>query len=206
MSQATEYDRQYHVWLERQGDAVRDLEWRLRHLPWRQRVLLRRYPPAGKRVLDCGCMDGVFTFALQRAGARAVGYDISAAAIAQATVFRGAAATPVFTTQPPDPGTFDLVFCCEVLEHMRDDRAFAGELVRYLAPGGRVVGTTPVGHAFWDPDHKRTYDDEAALRRVLEPWGCVRLRRYYRTRLRNLLPVRQRGAAVFVFEVAPPAR
>jgi hypothetical protein len=28
--------------------------------------------------------------------------------------------------------------------------------------------------------------------------------RYYRSALRNLLPIRQNGAAVFIFEVAPP--
>lgn len=204
MLQSEEYDRQYAVWLGHQDPRARDLAWRLRHLLWRQRVLLRWYPPAGKRVLDYGCMDGVFTFALQRAGAQAVGYDVSPAAIAQAVAFRGAAATPVLTTEPPEPAAFDLVYCCEVLEHVPDDRAFAGELVRYLAPGGTLVGTTPVGRSFWDPDHKRAYD-EASLLRALEPWGRVRLRRYYRTPLRNLLPLKQRGAAVFVFELNPRA-
>jgi 2-polyprenyl-3-methyl-5-hydroxy-6-metoxy-1,4-benzoquinol methylase len=202
MDLAAEYDRQFRVWLERQGPLARDLEWRLRHLLWRHRVLLRRYPAAGKRVLDYGCMDGVFTIAVERAGGRAVGYDVSPAAIAQARAFRGASATPLFTTEAPAPGAFDLVFCCEVLEHMPDDRAFAGQLVRYLAPGGRLVGTTPVGRFFWDPDHKREYDD-ASLRRALEPWGRVRLHRYYRTPLRNLLPIRQRGSAVFIFDVTP---
>lgn len=202
MDVAAEYDRQFRIWLERQGPSATDLAWRLDHLLWRQRVLLRRYPPADKRVLDFGCMDGVFTIALERAGGRSVGYDVSPAAIAQARAFRGSAETPVFTTEPPERGAFDLVFCCEVLEHMSDDHGFAGELVRYLGPGGRVVGTTPVGRSFWDPDHKREYD-EASLRRALEPWGRVRLRRYYRTPLRNFIPVKQRGAAVFIFDVTP---
>jgi 2-polyprenyl-6-hydroxyphenyl methylase/3-demethylubiquinone-9 3-methyltransferase len=212
MNQADEYDRQYRYWLERHegGPKVRRLEWRLRHLLWRHRVLLRRYPPAGKRVLDYGCMDGVFSFALARAGgargagSRVVGYDVAPAAIAQARAFQSTfpQPAPVFTLEPPEPGAFDLVFCCEVLEHVADDRAFVGELVRYLAPGGTLVGTTPVGRSFWDPDHKRLYD-EATLRHALEPWGRVRLSRYYRTALRNLLPWKQRGAAVFVFEVTP---
>jgi 2-polyprenyl-3-methyl-5-hydroxy-6-metoxy-1,4-benzoquinol methylase len=202
MDQAGEYDRQYRVWLEHQDPAAPDLEWRLRHLLWRHRVLLRRYPPAGKRVLDYGCMDGVFTFALQRAGARAVGHDISPAAIAQARAFRGEAAAPVFTLDAPEPGAFDLVFCCEVLEHVPDDRAFVGQLVGHLAAGGTLVGTTPVGRSFWDPDHKREYD-ERSLTSALEPWGRVRLGRFYRSPLRNLLPLKQRGAAVFVFDVTP---
>jgi 2-polyprenyl-3-methyl-5-hydroxy-6-metoxy-1,4-benzoquinol methylase len=147
-------------------------------------------------------MDGVFSFALARAGGRVVAYDVAPAAIAQARAFQGTAREPVFTLDAPERQAFDLVFCCEVLEHIPDDRAFVGDLVGYLAPGGTLVGTTPVGRSFWDPDHKRVYD-ELTLRRALEPWGRVRLARYYRTALRNLFPWKQRGAAVFVFDVTP---
>lgn len=203
-AQAAEYDRQYCAWLERQGTRALNLDWRLRHLLWRQRVLIRRYPPDGKRVLDYGCMDGVFTIRLQQLGAQAVGYDVSPAAIAQAERFRGSNQQPSFTTVPPGPGQFDIVYCNEVMEHVDDDRAFAGTLIRFLAPGGVLVGTTPVGRFFWDPDHKRLYDEDT-LRRALAPWGTVSLRRYYRTPLRNLLPFRQSGAAVFIFEVRPPS-
>jgi SAM-dependent methyltransferase len=198
-----EYDRQYRVWVERHGPRALDLDWRLTHLLWRHRALLRRYSPEGKRVLDFGCMDGVFTLRLQQLGGQAVGYDISPAAIAQAKLFRGQAARPVFTTMPPGPGQFDRIYCNEVLEHVEDDRGLIGELVGYLAPGGAVVGTTPVGRYFWDPDHKRLYD-ESLLRRALAPWGRVRVHRYYRSPLRNLVPLRQDGAAVFIFEVTPP--
>jgi len=197
-----DYDRQYHIWRENQGSRGLDLEWRLSHLLWRQRVLLRRFPPDRKRVLDFGCMDGVFTLKLQRLGAEAVGYDISREALAQAERFRGPAVHPTFTTVAPGPGQFDLVYCNEVLEHVEDDATFVGELVTFLAPGGLLVGTTPVGRYFWDPDHKREYD-AATLERALSPWGDVRIRRFYRTPLRNLLPFRQTGAAVFIFEVRP---
>jgi len=201
---SSEYDDRYRAWLERQGPRALELEWRLSHLLWRQRVLLRRYRPEGKRVLDFGCMDGVFTLRLQQLGGKAVGYDLSTAAIAQAERFRGSAVQPTFTTVAPGPGQFEIVYCNEVLEHVHDDAIFAGELVEFLAPGGVLVGTTPVGRFFWDPDHKRVYD-EAALERVLAPLGRVRIRRFYRTPLRNLLPFRQSGAAVFIFEVRPPS-
>jgi 2-polyprenyl-3-methyl-5-hydroxy-6-metoxy-1,4-benzoquinol methylase len=199
-----EYDRQYQVWVEQHGPRALDLDWRMTHLLWRHRAMLRRYSPDRKRVLDFGCMDGVFTLRLQQLGGEAVGYDISPAAIAQAKRFRGSAARPVFTTVPPGPGQFDRIYCNEVLEHVEDDSGLIGELVSYLAPGGSVVGTTPVGRYFWDPDHKRLYD-EALLKRALAPWGRVRLHRYYRSPLRNFLPVRQKGAAVFIFEVTPPS-
>jgi 2-polyprenyl-3-methyl-5-hydroxy-6-metoxy-1,4-benzoquinol methylase len=201
---AAEYDRQYRAWIGRQGPKALDLDWRLRHLLWRHRVLLRRFPPDRKRVLDFGCLDGIFTIRLHQLGGQAVGYDISPAAIAQAERFRGSAQQPTFTTVAPGPGQFDIVYCNEVLEHIEDDRSFIGGLVRFLAPGGVLVGTTPVGRFFWDPDHKRTYD-ENSLGRALSPWGATRIRRYYRTPLRNLLPFRQSGAAVFIFEVRPPS-
>ena len=199
-----EYDRQYRVWVERQGPRALDLDWRMTHLLWRHRALLRRYSPVGLRVLDFGCMDGIFTLKLQELGGEAVGYDISPEAIAQAKRFRGHSARPVFTTMPPGPGQFDRIYCQEVIEHVENDSALVGELVGYLAPGGSVVGTTPVGENFWDPDHKRSYDDDM-LRRALAPWGRVRLHRYYRSPLRNFVPVRQKGAAVFIFEVTPPS-
>ena len=203
-AQTAAYDNQYSAWIARLGPKALDLDWRLRHLLWRQKVLLRRYRPERKRVLDYGCMDGVFTIRLQQLGAQAVGYDISPAAIAQAEKFRGPALQPTFTTVPPGPGQFDLVYCNEVLEHVEDDSAFVGELTSFLAPGGVLVGTTPVGRFFWDPDHKRIYD-QASLERALSRWGATRIRRYYRTPLRNLLPIRQAGAAVFIFEVRPPS-
>ena len=199
-----EYDRQYQVWVERQGARALDLDWRLTHLLWWQRALLRRYPPEGKRVLDFGCMDGIFTLRLQQLGGEAVGYDISPAAIAQAKRFRGAAARPVFTTVPPGPGQFDRIYCNENLEHVADDVGLVGELVGYLAQSGSVVGTTAVGKAPWEPDNTRQYD-EALLRRALAPWGRVRLHRYYRSPLRNFVPVRQDGTAVLIFEVTPPS-
>ena len=201
-STGSDYDQQYRTWLDHQGPRGLDLDWRMRHLLWRQRVLLRRFPSDRKRVLDFGCMDGIFTLRLQQLGAEAVGYDISAAAISQAEKFRGAAPHPVFTTVPPGPGQFDMVFCNEVIEHVRDDAALVGQLVEFLAPGGVLVGTTPVGKHFGDPDHKHQYDLNT-LDRALSSWGRTRIRRYYRTPLRNLLPFRQEGAAVFIFEVRP---
>ena len=40
-----EYDRQYRVWVEAQGTRSLDLDWRMTHLLWRHRALLRRHNP-----------------------------------------------------------------------------------------------------------------------------------------------------------------
>jgi hypothetical protein len=76
--------------------------------------------------------------------------------------------------------------------------------VGYLAPGGAVVGTTPIAPTQSDPDPKRLYD-EALLLRALAPWGKVRVQRHYRSPLRNFVPLRQPGPAVLIFEVTPPS-
>jgi len=198
-----DYDEQYHRTVARYGEGALDLERRIQGLLWRHKYLLAAFPVRGLRVLDHGCLDGVFTIALQRGGADATGYDVSLAAITQAELFRGSAPGPRFLVDPPVGETFDLVFSNEVIEHVPDDRAFAGELTSFVRSGGRLVGTTPVGRYFWDPDHKREYD-EPLLRRALEPWGAVRLKRLYRKGWRNLFPWPQRSASVWVFEVTRP--
>ncbi len=201
---ADEYDSQYRTWLEQHGTRAQDLDYRLTHLDWRQRVLLRRYPPEGKRVLDFGCMDGVFTLRLQQLGAEAVGYDISPAAIAQAKQFRGTAARPVYTTVPPGPGQFDLIYCSEALENVGDDWALVGELVGYLARNGSVVGITPVGEEESDPQHRGIYD-QAQLKRALSPYGRVHVFRHARRPVRDRLPFRKtKSGQIFLFQVTPP--
>jgi SAM-dependent methyltransferase len=141
---------------------------------------------------------------VQQLGGTSVGYDISPAAIAQAKRFRGPAARPVFTTVPPGPGQFDLIYCSEMLERVEDDSALVRELVGYLAAGGSVVGTAPVGEAPTEGEPKRFYD-ELALKRALSPSGRVRLHRSYKSPLRNFLPMKQRSLAVFIFQVTPPS-
>lgn len=201
---ADEYDRHYRTWVEQHGPRAQDLDWRLTHLEWRQRVLVRRYPPEGKRVLDFGCMDGVFTIRLQQLGAKAVGYDISPAAIGQAKAFRGSDARPVFTTVPPGPGQFDLIYCSEALENVAADSALVGELVGYLAPGGSVVGTTPFGDEGKDPAKPGIYDP-AQLKRALSPYGRVHVFHYARRPVRDRLPFRKTtGGRIFLFQVTPP--
>lgn len=197
---AAEYDRQYHATRVRYGPRSGELAWRLDQLFWRQKVLLRWFEFRGLDVLDYGCMDGVFSYAMARAGARVTGVDVAPSALAQAEAWRTAADAVRFTRKLEPDARFDRVICCEVVEHMPDDRAFVGKLVGWLKPGGMLIGTVPVGRSFWDPDHKRLYD-EPMLRSALEPWGRVRIRRLYRKAWRNWFPWVQDSAAVFVFEV-----
>lgn len=65
-----------------------------------------------------------------------------------------------------EPGrTFDLVCAFEVLEHLEDDRAALASWTRRLAPGGRLLISTPARPELFGADdelagHYRRYDAE----------------------------------------------
>lgn len=72
-----------------------------------------------------------------------------------ADVSRGAAmVTADVTALPFEDGSFDLVLCSHVLEHVRDDAAAMREIARVLAAPGVALIQTPVNY-----DQSLTYED-----------------------------------------------
>lgn len=93
----------------------------------------------GARILDAGCGVGMYTEQFRRFSSRVVGVEIDAAVAAQAGV-----RTPNIVVAPAEAlpfadDCFDVVFSHEVIEHVDDDRRAAAEMVRVLAPAGRIV-------------------------------------------------------------------
>jgi 2-polyprenyl-3-methyl-5-hydroxy-6-metoxy-1,4-benzoquinol methylase len=82
-------------------------------------------------------------------------------------------------------GTFDLVVCMEVIEHMAMDQAQAlvGDLARFLAPDGRLLVTTPNSLSLW-PVIERAMDLFHLAPRMV---GEQHVARYTARRLRALL-------------------
>src|SRR5450631_4325476 len=86
-------------------------------------------------VLDVGCGGGILTEALARAGARALGIDLSQAVLDVAELhafehklaleYRAIAAEELAQERP---GAFDLVTCMEMLEHVPDPPAMVAAL------------------------------------------------------------------------------
>jgi SAM-dependent methyltransferase len=58
------------------------------------------------------------------------------------------------TDIPLDDGSFDMIVCSHVLEHVPDDRKAMRELFRVLRPGGWAVLQSPL-----DPARPHTYED-----------------------------------------------
>ncbi|MGQ0384163.1 MAG: bifunctional 2-polyprenyl-6-hydroxyphenol methylase/3-demethylubiquinol 3-O-methyltransferase UbiG [Gammaproteobacteria bacterium] len=104
---------------------------------------------AGRRVLDVGCGGGLLAEGMARRGARVTGIDLAPAAIAVARLhaiesgvtvdYREAAAE---TLAAAEPGSFDLVTCLEMLEHVPDPAGVLAALARLVRPGGDVICST----------------------------------------------------------------
>jgi SAM-dependent methyltransferase len=87
------------------------------------------------------------------------------------------------TDIPHPDGSFDVILCIHVLEHVDDDRRAMRELRRVLAPGGWAIVLVPLDlqradtyedpsitepaereRLFWQPDHMRLYGRDFAGR------------------------------------------
>lgn len=155
--------------------------------PWawerRRRWLLEEARP-GERVLDLGCGAGRFLRALAAAGCTPIGVEIAEAALARARVNAPGAElhlTAVDGDLPLADDSIELVWCSEVIEHVADTTNLLAEVHRVLAPGGRVLITTPF--------HGRLQGAAVALVRFddhFDPLG-QHLRFYTRTSLSRTL-------------------
>jgi ubiquinone/menaquinone biosynthesis C-methylase UbiE len=131
----------------------------------RRRFLLGELRP-GDRALDIGCGTGEFTAAMAQAGAEATGVDVAEAALRRARSrhpeldFR---LVPIDGDLPFGDGSFDLVWASEVIEHVSDTARWLSEVRRVLAPGGRLLVTTP--------SHGRLRVALGGVERFSEPLG-----------------------------------
>jgi SAM-dependent methyltransferase len=96
-------------------------------------------------VLDLGCGAGgsVDVFRARDPGVRWVGIDVPGSPEAAERTRRDARfETFDGVTMPFEEGSFDLVYCKQVLEHVRRPEPLLAEVRRVLAPGGWFAGST----------------------------------------------------------------
>ena len=104
-------------------------------------------PLHGKTALDIGCGAGLVCEPLARLGAEVTGVDATADNVAAASAHAEASGLDIRymagEVASLDIGTFDLVTCLEVVEHVADKQAFLADMADRLAPGGLLVMSTP---------------------------------------------------------------
>jgi len=102
-------------------------------------------PLAGKNVLDVGCGGGILTEAMARSGARVTGIDLSEKAlrVAELHLLESKLDIRYEKSSVEDyRGTFDVVTCMELIEHVPDQGSLVAACARLVRPGGHVFFST----------------------------------------------------------------
>ena len=138
------------------------------------------------RWLDVGAATGHFVEAAVLAGIAAEGCELSGSAVESARA-RGLtmhhAAVEDFTPAAP----YDTITAFDVLEHLREPRAFLDRLRRWLAPGGTLALTLPDVSSiyprlmrrhwfYYAPSDHLHYFDPQTITRLLSEHGFGRTR------------------------------
>lgn len=110
----------------------------------RRLELVRSYVELeGRRILDIGCGVGMYVSKFRKYSDHVVGIDVE-----EDRVQAGSSSLPHLCVArgedlPFQPGSFDVVFLHEVLEHVDDDSQVVQEVCRVLRPGGHAVIFVP---------------------------------------------------------------
>jgi SAM-dependent methyltransferase len=157
----------------------------------------------GARVLDLGCGEGRHVHAFHLSpGVVTVGLDADAPSLAKAAAGLATlplAEGPTLLTRgdayrlPFPDGAFDVVVCCEVLEHLPDVDAALAEMTRVLKSGGRLAVSVPTawpericwalapgpgGYADQPGGHVRIFEADALARTIVGHGLTFRERRH----------------------------
>merc|ERR1711879_59202 len=114
---------------------------------------------AGKTVLDVGCGGGILSEAMAQRGADVSGIDMGEAPLNVARLHALESGLDINYQQIPveqlaeeQPGSFDIVTCPEMLEHVPDPSSVIRACAKLVKPGGHVFFSTlnrnPKSYAF----------------------------------------------------------
>ncbi len=98
-------------------------------------------PGEGKTALDVGAREGIQTRWLAHRSYQVTPIDIE-------PVFAACKKVDANKELPFENGEFDLVWCSEVIEHVRDPEYSLREMARVVKPGGHLILTTPNSYAW----------------------------------------------------------
>ncbi len=117
--------------------------------PLRLRWIDERARLSGKTVLDVGCGGGILTEAMAALGAKVTGIDMGTAPLAVAKLHLKESGheveylkTTAEALAQERRGTFDVVTCLEMLEHVPDPAPVVRACAELVRPGGAVFFST----------------------------------------------------------------
>ena len=107
-------------------------------------------PLAGRQALDVGCGGGILADAMARKGAAVLGIDLAGKALKVAQLHALEASTQgvkyrevsVEALAAEQPGSFDVVTCMEMLEHVPQPASVVKACADLVKPGGWVFFST----------------------------------------------------------------
>lgn len=125
-----------------------------------------------QRILDIGSGTGIILKTLEELG-QAVGMEMSQEAI-QFLRKRSLKQIVCSDAEQPLPfksGSYSLITCLDVLEHLDRDQALLKEMLRVCREGGHVLVTVPAFKLLWSPHdvvlhHRRRYTRPGLLGQV----------------------------------------
>jgi len=138
------YDRLSDSWWDEHGFLFTLKALNPVRFGYMRRILLDelRLAPAGRQVLDVGCGGGLLAEEFARLGFTVTGVDPSEESLGVArrhAESEGLAITYRRATGEALPfadASFDVAYCCDVLEHVADLGRVVAETARVLRPGG----------------------------------------------------------------------
>jgi len=103
----------------------------------------------GRKVLDVGCGGGILSESMAARGAKVTAIDLSPDALQVAKLHLYESGHSIDYREIPAeelaeelPGTFDVVTCMEMLEHVPDPSSIIAACAKLVKPGGHIVFST----------------------------------------------------------------
>jgi 2-polyprenyl-6-hydroxyphenyl methylase/3-demethylubiquinone-9 3-methyltransferase len=144
-AEIAKFEELAHRWWDRHSEfkALHDIN------PLRANYIDERSPVAGKALLDVGCGGGILAEAMASRGATVSGIDMGEAPLAVARLHQLESNVSVDYRQitaeelaAERPGTYDVVTCMEMLEHVPDPQSVISACAALCKPGGDLYFST----------------------------------------------------------------